>query len=89
MAGPVNPNEHWHLKKEINLSHVFVTLSMAVTMMWFFAGFDKRIDGNTKDIIHSQQQRVEDRKRSREDQDRLYKQLDGLSIKLDKLLAKK
>ncbi len=80
--------EQWHMKKEINLSHIIVTVSMVITMMWFFAALDKRIDGNTKDINHSKQQRIEDQKRSREDKDRLYKQLDSLSVKLDKLLAK-
>ena len=83
-----NP-EQWHMKKEINIAHVIVTVSMVITMMWFFADLDKRIDGNTKDIAHSQQQRVEDQKRSREDQDRLYKLIDNLNVKLDKLLAKK
>lgn len=83
-----NPNQ-WHMKKEINLAHVIVTVSMVITMMWFFADLDKRVDGNTKDIVHSQQQRTEDIKRTHEDQERLYKQLDKLNTKLDKILAKK
>jgi hypothetical protein len=80
--------EQWHMKKEINLAHVIVTVSMVITMMLFFADLDKRIDGNSKDLDHVKVQRVEDQKRQREDQGRLYKQLDNLNAKIDKLLAK-
>jgi hypothetical protein len=80
--------EQWHMKKEINLAHVIVTVSMIVTMMLFFADLDKRIDGNTKDLQHAQIQRLEDQKRSRADQNRIYQKLDNLSTKIDKLLAK-
>tara|TARA_R110001583_G_scaffold21308_3_gene80862 strand:+ start:16799 stop:17059 length:261 start_codon:yes stop_codon:yes gene_type:complete len=82
-----NPNQ-WHMKKEINLAHVIVTVSMVITMMWFFADLDKRVDGNTRDIVHSKLQRAEDQKRTREDNSRLYKQLDNLNKKIDRLLAK-
>jgi hypothetical protein len=80
--------EHWHLKKEINLAHVIITLSMVVTTLMFAADLDKRIESNKKDIGHNQAQRIEDQRRSRQDQDRIYKQLDNVNAKLDRLLAK-
>ena len=73
--------EQWHMKKEINLAHVIVTVSMVITMMWFFADLDKRISGNAKDIAHVQEQRDEDNRR-------IEKQLDKINLKLDRLLAK-
>jgi|GEM_PF-2113486 len=76
-----NSPEQWHMKKEINLAHVIVTVSMVITMMWFFADLDKRIDGNTKDITHIQEQRTEDVQRT-------VKQLDKINTKLDKLLIR-
>lgn len=76
-----NQPEQWHMKREINLAHVIVTVSMVITMMWFFADLDKRIDSNTKDITHIQNQRTEDVKR-------LDKQLDKINSKLDKLLVR-
>lgn len=80
--------ENWHLKKEINLAHVIITLTMLVTTLWYFADLDKRIESNKKDIDHTQTQRIEDQRRSRQDQDRIYKQLDNVNAKLDRLLAK-
>jgi peptidoglycan hydrolase CwlO-like protein len=76
-----NQPEQWHMKREINLAHVIVTVSMVITMMWFFADLDKRIDSNTKDIVHLQEQRTED-------VERLDKQLDKINSKLDKLLVR-
>lgn len=79
MTDPIK--EQWHMKKEINLAHVIVTVSMVITMMWFFADLDKRIDGNTKDITYIQEQRTED-------VERLEKQLDKINTKLDTLLVR-
>jgi hypothetical protein len=76
-----NSPEQWHMKKEINLAHVIITVSMIITMMWFFSDLDKRIQSNTKDINHIQVQRTEDVQR-------LEKQLDKINTKLDKLLVR-
>ena len=81
-------NNQWHLKKEINVAHVIVTISMVITMMWFFSDLDKRIDGNSIEIEHSKELRIEDVKRTHEGQTKLYTQLDKLNDKIDKLLAK-
>lgn len=75
-----NP-EQWHMKKEINLAHVIVTISMVVTALFFFADLDKRIESNKKDITHIEEQRTEDSRR-------IEKQFDKVNDKLDRLLAK-
>ena len=84
--------EQWHMKKEINIAHVIITVSMVITTMWFFADLDKRITGNTKDIAHVQEQRTEDSRRMKvqrdEDNKRIEKQFDKINTKLDRLLAK-
>ena len=75
-----NP-EQWHMKKEINLAHVIITVSMVVTTLFFFADLDKRIESNKKDIVHIEEQRTEDSRR-------IEKQFDKVNDKLDRLLAK-
>lgn len=78
----VNNNvEQWHMKKEINLAHVIITVSMVVTTLFFFADLDKRIESNKKDIVHIEEQRTEDSRR-------IEKQFDKVNDKLDRLLAK-
>ena len=77
----IKDSEQWHMKKEINLAHVIITISMVVTTMWFFSNLDKRIEVNKMGIAHMEEQRIEDTRR-------IEKQFDKINVKLDQLLAK-
>lgn len=69
---------HWHLEKNISVSHIFTTMTMLVAGIWFVAQQNERIALNTQAIeankVAIQQQ-----------ESRVTKNLDTISNKLDKL----
>jgi len=40
---PTESKEHWHLKREVNVSHILVTLSMAAGLISWGLAMDKRV----------------------------------------------
>ncbi|UUO22835.1 hypothetical protein FGD67_06265 [Colwellia sp. M166] len=76
-----NPSE-WHLKKEVNLTHIISTAIVTISGFWFISGIDKRVDLNSVEILHLQKIREEDQTRS-------MKQFDKINAKLDRLLESK
>ena len=73
-----NPNA-WHLKKEVNLTHIISTAIVTISGFWFVSSIDKRVELNSIEITHVKQTRTEDQKRS-------IKQFDKINEKLDRLL---
>jgi hypothetical protein len=78
---PMKSQEHWHLKKELNLAHIITTVTLLVTGILYLSGLDKRINTNSQEILHLKQAR-------QEDQRRVEKRLDSIDNKLDTLLNK-
>jgi len=76
----MNQEEHWHLKKELNLAHIITTVTLLVTGILYLSGLDKRINTNSQEIQHMKQIRNEDQKR-------IEKRLDSIDKKLDTLLS--
>lgn len=74
--------QHWHLKKEINIAHVMTTLTLIIACMIYFVDLDKQISSNTLLIKYVTELR-------KEDQGRIEKRLDVIDRKLDKLLTAK
>ena len=74
--------QHWHLKKEINIAHVMTTLTLIIACMIYFVDLDKQISSNTLLIKYVTELR-------KEDQGRIEKGLDVIDRKLDKLLTAK
>tara|TARA_R110002049_G_scaffold127881_4_gene285051 strand:- start:2412 stop:2681 length:270 start_codon:yes stop_codon:yes gene_type:complete len=73
------PEEQWHLKKEVNITHLFATVGLVVSAFMYSTALDKRIQANEKDISHIKSQRVEDTAR-------VEKKFDVINQKLDKIL---
>jgi hypothetical protein len=67
---------HWHLKKEVNITHIFATVGLVVSAFMYSTALDKRIQANEQDIKYIKSQRVEDIERSE-------KQFDSITQKLD------
>ena len=72
-------DQHWHLKKEVNITHIFATVGFVVSAFVYSSTLDKRIQSNEQDILFIKQQRIEDVKRTE-------KQFDTINKKLDELL---
>jgi len=73
--------QHWHLKKEINLAHVITTVGLVVSVFVWVGDLDKRITTNAQLIAFMQQQQDKDTKR-------VERRLQNIESKLDKLLEK-
>lgn len=74
-------NNAWHLKKEVNLTHIISTAIVTISGFWFVSGIDKRVDLNSVEIVHVKKIREEDKSRS-------IKEFDKINLKLDRLLEK-
>lgn len=78
-----NPNAtmdaHWHLKKEVNITHLFATIGLVISAFMYSTALDKRIQTNEQDIAYIKAQRAEDIAR-------IEKKFDVINRKLDKLL---
>lgn len=77
--GSIMSDAHWHLKKEVNITHIFATIGLVVAAFTYSTALDKRIQANEQEILFIKAQRVEDVKRSE-------KQFDTINKKLDELL---
>jgi hypothetical protein len=79
----VTPGEtaQWHLKKEVNITHLFATVGFVISAFVYSSALDKRIQTNEQDINYLKSQRAEDIKRSE-------KQFDTINSKLDEVLSK-
>lgn len=72
------PDGHWHLEKTVSVSHIFTTVALVVSGLWFVANQNERIALNT--------QAIEQNKVAIEQQEsRVTKNLDTINSKLDKL----
>ena len=50
----------WHLKKEVNIGHLFATVGLVISAVLYSGTLDKRIQANAQNNIHSKEQRLED-----------------------------
>ena len=50
----------WHLKKEVNIGHLFATVGLLISAVLYSGTLDKRIQANAQNNIHSKEQRLED-----------------------------
>ena len=73
--------DEWHLKKEVNITHLIATFGFIISAFVYSSTLDKRIQMNEQDISFIKSQRLEDVKRSE-------KQFDTIDRKLDELLTR-
>lgn len=75
-------DEHWHLKKEVNITHLFATVGLVVSAFVYSTALDKRILANEQQIIFIKAQRIEDVKRSEKQFDLVLKKLDEIQTSI-------
>lgn len=77
MTEKTNP-EQWHMKKEINVAHIFTTVTFLVFGLLYLSDMDKRISANEITITHIEKQRSEDVARTQKQLEKIDKKLDQL-----------
>lgn len=81
---PQNPR--WHLKREIQLGHIFTTLTVAFSVAWYVSKLEQRI------VIVEQQMTAQHDRDERQDRissealGLIRQQLDRLDSKIDRVL---
>ena len=68
-------NQEWVFKKEINLTHIFATISLIISALIFGSSMDKRIELNKANIQHMSKSHSE-----------LRSDIKAINNKLDRLL---
>lgn len=66
--------EHWHLKREVSISHLLTTLALVVSALWWASGVEKRIAVLETTSVHNAKT--------------LQRQLDRINEKLDRLIQR-
>ena len=72
-------HNEWVFKKEINITHIFATISLVVSALIFGTSMDKRIELNAANIQHVSKSYKEFRSEMRAD-------IKAINSKLDRLL---
>ena len=75
-------DQHWHLKKEVNITHIFATIGLVVSALMYSSTLDKRIQTNEQEITHLKEQRAEDITRAEKKFDSIIKKLDEIQHSL-------
>lgn len=78
---PIPTEEQWHLKREVNITHIVATMGLVISAFMYSSALDKRIQANEQDIVYLKFQRAEDIERTE-------KQFDTINAKLDEVLSK-
>ena len=77
-------DQHWHLKKEVNITHIFATIGLVVSALMYSSTLDKRIQTNEQEIAHIKEQRAEDVNRAEKKFDSIIDKLDEIQHSLTK-----
>lgn len=66
-------DEHWHLSKQVSLTHILTTIALLVAAFWYIADTDSRISLVEQEQAYVQMnvKRLEDSQRSLEDSQRI------------------
>lgn len=70
--------EQWHLKKEVNITHLFATVTLLISAFVYSSSLDKRIQTNEQTIAFIKIQRIEHVKRAEKQFDSILKKLDTI-----------
>lgn len=80
-----NQNE-WVFKKEINITHIFATITLVVSALIFGSDMDKRIDLNATNIQHLSKSQAKNEQRYKEFRSEMRADIKAINNKLDRLL---
>ena len=82
----MNEDTGWHLKKEIQVGHLFTTITVAVSAVMYINTIEKRV-AILEELQHQQLQRDERQdKTSAESMALIRAQLEKIDTKLDRML---
>lgn len=76
----------WIFKKEINISHIFATLSMVISAFVFGSSMDKRIELNSTNIQHLSKNQAKMEQQYKEFRIEMKNDFKSVNNKLDRLL---
>jgi len=78
----------WHFDKTLSITHIISTSMIAISIIWWGAGIDKRIAHNTQQIEHLQLVQQRNREESRLYDQETRQALEKISHKLDRIIER-
>lgn len=84
---PVLPSESqsWHLDPRVSVANIVSTVTLIISVVWFFSLQDKRIAENALSIKHNAQSIERNSAEMNAQEIRFNRSLDAILAKLDKL----
>ena len=76
--------DQWHLKKEVNITHIFATIGLVVSVFVYSSTLESRIQTNEQTIDFIKTQRAEDLGRAEKKFDLIMRKLDEIQKALTK-----
>ena len=76
--------DQWHLKKEVNITHIFATIGLVVSVFVYSSTLEKRIQTNEQTLEFIKTQRSEDLGRAEKKFDMIMRKLDEIQKALTK-----
>jgi len=78
--------EHWHFKKEVQVTHILATLSVSVSVIWYAGKLEQRLALVEQAIVIQKERDATQDATSNEAIDQIRRQLDRMDSKLDRLI---
>ncbi|WP_230409311.1 hypothetical protein [Zooshikella harenae] len=81
--------KHWHLDKNISVTHIISTFAVVISLFTWGGSIDKRIDQNSQSIGHLAEMQQRQDKRITDIKSEIRDDLQLISNKLDRLIESK
>ncbi len=77
--------QSWHLDPRVSVANIVSTVTLIISVVWFFSEQDKRIAGNALSIKHNAQSIERNSQAMNAQEIRFNRSVDAILAKLDKL----
>ncbi|MBU2706476.1 hypothetical protein KCM76_10805 [Zooshikella marina] len=81
--------QHWHLDKNISITHIISTFAVVISLFTWGGSIDKRIDQNSQSIGHLAEMQQRQDQRITDIKGEIRADLQLISNKLDRLIESK
>jgi hypothetical protein len=80
--------EHWHLRKEVNLSHLFLTISLAIGATTAWMDVKEDVNANRSELRHQKELQQKSDDELKKDIKGIKDQTEKIEDKIDQLIRR-
>lgn len=89
MLQPTAKPEAWHIKREVQISHLLATVSVVFSVIWYAGKLEQRIALIEQAILMQRDRDTSQDATSNATVEQMRRQLDKIDTKLDRLIESK